>query len=233
MRYWAAGLVAIIVPMHAGAQEAASPAVENVAAAPMEAAVPPSVVPPASFQEPEADAIIPGAVPELPTLTETEIAKLEMPELAYESADVTEKDMEKYFYFHRADTDFNTAYRDILECDALASGISFYSGIDAGQMGANMAQYGALAGGIGSAIGSVIADAIFGSSERRKQRRSNIRHCMFYKGYDRYALEKDLWQEFHFEEGNAREEAGRRSAKLKVQALVASGPAPQMEAIAP
>ena len=168
-----------------------------------------------------------------PQFTEAEIAAIAMPELAAADASADTDDYEKYFYFHRGDTDFNTAYADVLECDALSSGASIYMGIDSAQMGANMAQYGALAGGIGSAIGAVLADAIFGSAERRKQRRLNLRHCMFYKGYDRYGLDKDLWQEFNFEEGNSREDAEERERKLLQQARVASGPVPAGKALQP
>ena len=71
------------------------------------------------------------------------------------------------------------------------------------------------------------------AGERRKQRRINMRNCMYYKGYDRYGLEKDLWQEFNFEEGNSREEAESRAQKLMMQARVASGPKPEQEALQP
>ena len=168
-----------------------------------------------------------------PQLTEAEIEAIAMPETAPADISADTDDYEKYFYFHRPETGFNVAYADVLECDALSSGSNIYRGVDAGQMGANMAQYGVLAGGIGSAIGAVIADAIFGSAERRKQRRLNLRHCMFYKGYDRYGLEKDLWQEFNFEEGNASENPEDRERKLLQQAKLASGPAPQGEALKP
>ena len=60
-----------------------------------------------------------------------------------------------------------------------------------------------------------------------------MRNCMYYKGYDRYGLEKDLWQEFNFEEGNSREEAESRAQKLMMQARVASGPKPEQEALQP
>jgi hypothetical protein len=82
-------------------------------------------------------------------------------------------------------------------------------------------------------IGGLMADAIFGSAERRKLKRINIRTCMFYKGYDRYGLKKDLWQEFHFEEGLSRENADKRQTALLRQALVASGDQPTTEVLQP
>ena len=78
-----------------------------------------------------------------------------------------------------------------------------------------------------------MADAIFGSAERRRIKRVNLRNCMFFKGYDRYGLEKDLWQAFHFEEGLSRENAEDRAAALMKQARVASGPKPALEVLEP
>jgi hypothetical protein len=104
------------------------------------------------------------------------------------------------------------------------------------QINQAVTQYG-LAGGVGGALGAAIGfaieDAVFGSAERRKARRLNMRTCMHFKAYDRYGLPKDLWQAFNFEEGNGRAEADVRTRDLMMQALVASGPRPQQEVLAP
>lgn len=171
--------------------------------------------------------------PPMQQFTDEEIAAVPVPETAFDYASVDPDDYEKYFYFHRPDTSFAQAYADILECDSLGSGINIYMGADSSSIASAMTQYGVAAGAIGGAIGSVLADAIFGSAERRKMKRINIRNCMYYKGYDRYGLEKDLWQEFHFEEGNSREEASKREAALLMQARVASGPQPTTEVLVP
>ncbi len=171
--------------------------------------------------------------PPMRSFTAAEIEAVPMPELAFDASEVKEDDFEKYFYFHRPDTSFDVAYADITECDALTSGLRYYGGAADYAMSSAMAQYGVLAGGVGTMIGSMVGDAIFGSAERRKQRRLNMRNCMFYKGYDRYGLEKDLWQEFNFEEGNSAEKADRRAKKIMMQARVASGPKPQQEALQP
>ena len=161
-----------------------------------------------------------------------EIEAVPLPEREFDASQVAQDDFEKYFYFHRPDTTFDVAFLDITECDALTSGLTFYGGASQSMINQQIFQYG-MAGAIGGAIGSVLADAIFGSGERRKQRRINMRNCMYYKGYDRYGLEKDLWQEFNFEEGNSREEAESRAQKLMMQARVASGPKPEQEALQP
>ena len=165
--------------------------------------------------------------------TEEEIAAIEMPELAFDPADVKAKDYEKYFYFHRPETTFTQAFADISECDGLGSGVNVYYGANDAAVSSAMAQYGLLAGAVGGLIGGLMADAIFGSAERRKLKRINIRNCMFFKGYDRYGLKKDLWQEFHFEEGLSRENADKREAALLKQARVASGEAPTTEVLVP
>lgn len=171
--------------------------------------------------------------PPLKIFSEEEIAAVAMPSLSFVENDKAAADYDKYFYFHRPATNFDRAFADVTECDALSSGLSYYRGADSSAVASAMSQYGVLAGGLGGAIGGLMADAIFGSAERRKQRRMNIRNCMFYKGYDRYGLEKDLWQEFNFEEGLSREEADKRKAALMMQARVASGPKPDQEVLAP
>lgn len=170
--------------------------------------------------------------PEMKIFTAEEIEAVAMPELAYTPDPLIEKDFDKYFFFHREGTDFSQAYADIIECDSLASGINFYMGANDAVLQNAIMQYGA-AGAIGGAIGSLMADAIFGSAERRRIKRINLRNCMYYKGYDRYGLKKDLWQEFHFEEGLSRENAKDREAALLKQARVASGPKPQYEVLEP
>ena len=88
-----------------------------------------------------------------------------------------------------------------------------------------MASYG-LGGVLGGAIGSALADAIYGSAEERRKRRVNMRRCMNFKGYARYGLSKDLWNEFNFEEGNRTVPEQERQGMLAQQAKVASGPKP-------
>lgn len=153
-------------------------------------------------------------------------AGLEMPKLEFTETPEVAKDYEKYFYFHRENTSFAEAYADIRECDALASGISYYAGDSEPYLGYYGSQYG-IGGVIGGAIGSVLADAIFGSAERRKVRRGNLRNCMGYKDYKRYGLPRDLWKVFNFEEGNGRKNEQVRERAIRLQALVASGPTPK------
>ena len=162
--------------------------------------------------------------------TESEVAAIELPELAFKPTAEDTGTYDKYYYFHREGTSFDEAFADVSECDSLASGISYYRGGSEPYPGYYATQYG-MGGVIGGAIGEVLADAIFGSSERRKVRRINMRNCMGFKGYQRYGLNKDLWQAFNFEEGHGREDEATRNAALLKQARVASGDKPKQEAI--
>lgn len=162
--------------------------------------------------------------------TTDEVAAVEKPDTIFEATPADVETFDKYFYFHRDGTDFDTAFNDLSECDALASGITFYGGGDPAMANYYVAQYG-LAGAAGGVIGSAIADAIFGSAERRRIRRINMRNCMGFKGYDRYGMERERWQAFHFEEGFGRVDDKKRTGYLMKQALVASGPQPGMEVL--
>jgi hypothetical protein len=175
--------------------------------------------------------VIPSGPP-MRTFTQAEIEAVAMPDLAYEPDPGIEADFDKYFFFHREDTSFDQAFDDIAECDALAHGMNFPAIGWWRTAPEKIADFGPVLGTYFATIGSPI-DAIFGSSERRRDRRLNLRNCMFYKGYDRYGLEKSLWQAFHFEEGFSRENARDRYAALLKQARVASGPKPPLEVLAP
>jgi hypothetical protein len=144
-------------------------------------------------------------------------ASVATPKLQFAETEADKDGYDKYFYFVREDTDFETAYQDIRECDALARGVNFYLG--GGQVPYPYA--GTLAGAVGGAIGSAVADAIFGSAQRRQMRRTNLRTCMGYKGYSRYGLNKDLWQAFNFEEGNGSVPDEERQIYLQKQAKAA------------
>lgn len=145
-------------------------------------------------------------------------AKLQLPDLSRPTTASDEADFDKYFYFHRADTGFDQALADVRECDGYARGLSS----PYGYQDTPYPYAGTLAGAAGGALGNLMVSLIFGSAERRKARRTNMRRCMNYKGYDRYGLNKDVWQEFHFEEGLRSVEEDERQEMLAKQAKAAS-----------
>jgi hypothetical protein len=168
--------------------------------------------------------------PPMRHFTDAEVAAVKMPALAFRETPEIAADYDKYFYFHRPDTSFDEAFADVMEWDALSSGMNYYRGSSEPYPGYYGGTYG-IGGAIGGAIASAMVDAIFGSAERRKMRRNNMRNCMSFKGYDRYGLPRDLWVEFNFEEGNGRKEEDVRLADLQMQARVASGPKPQQKVL--
>lgn len=151
-----------------------------------------------------------------------EIAALTMPVLAFTATPADEANYEKYYYFNRPDTDFATAYADLCECDGYARGLS--SGLTHQQ--APYPYTYTMAGAVGGMIGNAMAMAIFGSAEKRRLRRVNMRKCMSFKGYERYGLSKELWEKFNFEEGLTGVKESDRKRFLQQQALVASSHKP-------
>lgn len=160
-----------------------------------------------------------AAEPATPSpLPASDPAKVELADLSQATTAEDEADFDKYFYFHRADTSFAQALADIRECDGYARGLaSPYGYQDAGYPYA-----GTMAGALGGAIGNAIVAMVFGSAELRKARRTNMRRCMNYKGYDRFGLNKQVWQTFNFEEGLRSVKEEDRQRMLAQQAKAAS-----------
>lgn len=152
-----------------------------------------------------------------------EIAQIAVPKLAFTPTGLEANDFDKYFYFRRSDTDFATAYTDVVECDGYARGL--VSGVGYTQV--PYAYAGTMAGAAGGVIGNLMVDAIFGSAERRRMRRINLRQCMGFKGYERHGLPKELWEVFNFEEGNGSVSVENRTRYLRQQALVAATAKPE------
>jgi hypothetical protein len=157
-----------------------------------------------------------GPTANAPTIPDP--AKLELPNLGAPTTAEDEADFDKYFYFHRADTSFEQALADIRECDGYARGLAS----PYGYQDTPYPYAGTMAGAVGGAIANALVAAIFGSAELRKARRVNMRRCMNYKGYDRYGLNKDVWQQFNFEEGLHHVDEDDRQLKLAKQAKAAS-----------
>lgn len=154
--------------------------------------------------------------------TNADAALVRMPELSFTPSGDEAGDFDKYYFFHRPDTDFATAYADIAECDGnardLQSNIAYQD--------APYPYTGTVAGAAGGLLGNLLAQAIAGSAEKRRLRRVNMRTCMNFKGYDRYGLSKSVWSEFNFEEGLSEADEARRERCLKQQALAASAGKP-------
>lgn len=160
-------------------------------------------------------------------------ATIAMPALAFTPTAEDDGAYDKFFYFHRDATSFAEAWADIRECDALSSGANIYLSSGPAMNPAFVQQYGALGAGVGGAIGAALADALVGSAMRRAQYRINMRTCMSFKGYKRYALNRALWEQFNFAEGNGRKHESVRNAALAQQALVAAQATPASKELEP
>ena len=166
----------------------------------------------------------PPAYAPLAKLPTVDPASVPMPVLVFSPTAADRDDYAKYFYFHRAETDFETAFADVRECDRYARGPSYSMG------SLPVYNYG-MVGAVGGAIGGAVADAIFGSAQRRKMRRAILKTCMGYKEYEVYGLSRDLWTKFNFEEGNSSPPEDKRLTMLQMQAKVAAGPVPTGEKV--
>ncbi len=155
-------------------------------------------------------------------------ATVPMPNLSFTPDAEIERNYFKYFFFQRTETDFDTAYADLQECDGYARGLAYRAGGGPSYIPTPASLAGALGGAVGGLIGSALSDAIYGSAERRRLRRVNLRTCMGYKGYQAFGLPRNLWREFNFDEGNRAMPDDERQRYLRIQARVASGPRPQM-----
>jgi hypothetical protein len=73
-----------------------------------------------------------SASPFGPVETKTEeVASLQMPKLEFSATPEDANNYDKYYYFHRKDTDFKSAFADISECDGYARGLaSSFRGAD-------------------------------------------------------------------------------------------------------
>jgi len=153
-------------------------------------------------------------------------ATVQMPELAFTSSPEIAGTFDKYYYFHRADTSFAEALADLRECDDYARGIVTRPGPTGTPYGETLYPMAYTAGGvIGNALLAGVGAAMM-SADARAERRIDMRRCMHYKGYQRFGLEKSLWQKFNFEEGYSSIDEGDRQRMLAQQAKVASTAGP-------
>lgn len=169
----------------------------------------------------------PPAYAPLKPLPPVDPATIEMPQLDFTPTPDIEKDYAKFFYFHRADTDFETALNDLRECDQMARNMNNA----AAEINVPYPYAGTMAGAAGGLIAAMIIDATAGAAARRAMRRTSMANCMAFKDYDSYGLPKNLWVDFNWEEGNVEPDEKVRIAKLRLHAKVASGPRPTKGAL--
>ncbi len=159
------------------------------------------------------------------TFAEADIAAIPRPNIVFTPTSEITGNYHKYHYFHREGTSFDEAYADVVECDVYASGISVTT--SAPMVWTPQTGYGA------DPAAQAFSNLVFGSDIRRELARNNRRFCMGVKGYSRYGIDEGNWKTFNLEEGLSRAPQQERDAALAKQALVASGPKPEQEALEP
>lgn len=152
-----------------------------------------------------------------------DVEAIKLPSLSFVASSDDTANYDKYYYFHRVGTSFKAALADLRDCDDLARGLTSSIGYtDAPYPYSNTA-----AGVAGGAIANAMVALILGSAKIRAARRVNMRRCMYFKGYQRYGLPKEIWTQFNFEEGLSTVEEKKRQVYLMQQAKVASGEPPR------
>lgn len=138
------------------------------------------------------------------------------------AAPVEKPDYSKYFYFHKEGVSLTAAQADFDECTTYGANVT---NIEPGAQVMYVPYTSALsplanglAGGIGGALGGLLADALFKGPQRRAMRRTVMRKCMGFKGYQRYGLDKEAWEKLA--DGDDRAAISARFAAL------AAGPRP-------
>lgn len=129
----------------------------------------------------------------------------------------------KYFYFWRADTSFEQAHTDFVDCyrflpkgggNALLPGFGRWGGSeDLKKTTTDVNNYGL----VGVAIGAIIAGPL-----ERRARQSRLRRCMEPRGYQRYPLQEIRWETLT---------DNFSSQSITLQAKAASGPRPDGDAL--
>ena len=159
-------------------------------------------------------------------------SSIELPETAFSEDPTAAMDFDKYFYFWRSETTYDQAFSDILQCDDLARGIKPQG--DGSYQDSMFAQnaflYGPAAAAAGGLIGGLIVGAM-ASAQQKNVRRHSMRYCMFYKGYERFGITKDLWRAFNSEDFTSELSNDSRIKMVAKQAAVASGSVPETKGL--
>lgn len=158
------------------------------------------------------------ASPASPAATQSlpDPATITLPDVTPSTDEKVRKDGARYFYFHKAGVSFAEAYADIAGCYRyLFAGEvmrvpGFAPWVEPGPRRtiARTPQYGF----VGAIIGGMIAGPLL-----RSDRNSKLRRCLDPRGYQRFAIPKEIWKAVM--DGDLRDSILR-------QAKLASGPTP-------
>lgn len=164
----------------------------------------------------------------LKPLERPDAAAVTVPDMTFTPAKADIRRFDDYFYFHKSGVSYERAFADLDQCRMYGQMTQFVAPLPAyvplggdpvkapGPRHWNMF----LMDGI---VGALIADIIIANAMEDRAIATS-RRCMAYKGYRRYGTSRNIFKQI---------DSGADTEKLARKALIASGPAPQIEATEP
>jgi hypothetical protein len=158
-------------------------------------------------------------------------ATVSVPDIAFTPTKSDINHFDEYFYFHKPGVRYERAFADLNQCRTYGMVATVYGpppvlaplgGELDGQRIDPLGRKNPLTDKNGEYVG--ILPAIFITNYMEELARGTERRCMMWKGYARYGVSRTLWQQI---------ETGSAAEKLARMAVLASGPAPTVQAIEP
>ena len=123
----------------------------------------------------------------------------------------------KYFFLHKPGIGLDEALRDFRDCyPQIEVGDGLITPAFVPWRRADAARPQVITGGSYGLVGIAIASMLMGPINR-SFRQMRLARCMLPRGYSRYPLSKEVWQQIN---------SGDQERSIMVQAKMASGPAP-------
>jgi len=154
-----------------------------------------------------------------------------MPELAFEETRRTISNYHKYFYFHREQTEFSEAYSDIQECDLRARALWQSDAVYGLPKERAVDPSDTFLASVSSPLVAGFVASLAAPADARRERRFGLRRCMFFKGYTRHGLSREVFDSFNYEATDNELTETERQSMLAQQAIVASGAQPETESL--
>jgi hypothetical protein len=141
---------------------------------------------------------------------------------SYRPVEADKRNFSTIFYFHRSDVTAQAAEADLRECHGYATGVFALPNMPK-HIPAETDDFTPQSTHANGLVGDLIFSAVSVGLDRRAAA-TNLRRCMWLKGYQRYGLSAELFKELN---------QGSPDAVLPLLARIASGPAPAAERIDP
>jgi len=179
-----------------------------------------------------------GWLASTPALAETETmlkplerpdaATVAVPDMAFTPGKADIRRFDDYFYFHKDGVSYDRAFADLDQCRMYGQMVQLIPQIPAyvplgGDAVKPPGPSGSNAFMMSGFVGVFLAEIIIANAMESRAIATE-RKCLAYKGYLRYGTSRNIFKQI---------DGGTDTEKLARKALIASGPAPQTEAIEP